>query len=462
MVRIGIISVIVVVILILLFHFLTTPVDHTPYYESDYFEQCLLQIDSLKKSAGHINGLLLAGFSEVSITPMLNQQEEDYREGKFMNVPLAGYGDRKGAPATGVHDSIFVKAAALKVGNELIFLVSADLLIIPPNLADSVIIILSGKGISRQQLFFSATHTHSGLGAWGSGFVAKQFAGKENPNIVKWLAIKISEAVIASEKDIKPARISSGSFNAGQYTRNRLVGERGTKNDDFSFLLIEQKNAKKAVVGSFSAHSTTLGDENMKISADYPGYWVRKMEIATVDHAMFFAGSMGSQSPVSKGEGFEKAGFLGESLANKLTEQLAMVELQDTVRLAHVSLEIPLPELQLRLTVKRNISPCLSHKLMPYTYGAYLQALRIGDMVWVTTPSDFSGEYALQIKNALAVKGFDSNVTSFNGSYLGYIIPGKYFYLDKYEPKTMGWFGPYMGDYTMDLIRQLAEIVTTN
>jgi hypothetical protein len=99
---------------------------------------------------------------------------------------------------------------------------------------------------------------------------------------------------------------------------------------------------------------------------------------------------------------------------------------------------------------------------MPYTYGAYLQALRIGDMVWVTTPSDFSGEYALQIKNALAVKGFDSNVTSFNGSYLGYIIPGKYFYLDKYEPKTMGWFGPYMGDYTMDLIRQLAEIVTTN
>jgi hypothetical protein len=45
---------------------------------------------------------------------------------------------------------------------------------------------------------------------------------------------------------------------------------------------------------------------------------------------------------------------------------------------------------------------------------------------------------------------------------VGYIIPGKYFYLDKYEPKTMGWFGPYMGDYTMDLIRQLTEIVTTN
>jgi len=460
--RIGIISGIIVAILILLFLFLTTPIDHTPYFDSDYFEESILRIDSLKKSINQTNGPLLAGFSRVSITPMLNQTEENYREGKFVQIPLAGYGGRKGAPASGVHDSIFVKAVALKVGNELIFLVSADLLIIPPNLVDSTMKILSGKGISRQQLFLSATHTHSGPGAWGKGFLAKQFAGEENPNIIKWLAKKISEAVIAAEKDLKSARIGSGNFDAGQYTRNRLVGEQGTKNNDFSFFLIEQNSTKKAVVGSFSAHSTTLGNQNMEISADYPGYWAQKMENTTVDQAMFFSGSMGSQSPVSKGEGFEKAGLLGESLADKLTEQLEKTEPQDTVILSHVSLKIPLPEFQLRLTTKRNLSPFLSHKLMPYTYGVYLQALRIGDMVWVTTPSDFSGEYALQIKNALAAKGFNSNVTGFNGSYLGYIIPGKYFYLDKYEPKTMGWFGPYMGDYTMDLIRQITEIVTTS
>jgi len=147
---------------------------------------------------------------------MLNQPEENYLEGRFIQVPLAGYGGRKGAPATGVHDSIFVKAAALKAGNDLIFLISTDLLIIPPNLTDSVMKILSAKGISRQQLFFSATHTHSSLGAWGSGFVARQFAGNENPDIVNWLAIKISEAVIAAERDLKSARIGSGNFDAGQ------------------------------------------------------------------------------------------------------------------------------------------------------------------------------------------------------------------------------------------------------
>ena len=97
---------------------------------------------------------------------------------------------------------------------------------------------------------------------------------------------------------------------------------------------------------------------------------------------------------------------------------------------------------------------------MAYPENACLQAIRLGNMIWVTTPSDFSGEYALQLKNTLAVKGFDANVTSFNGSYVGYIIPGRYFYLDEYEPKTMGMFGPNMGDYTFHLINQLTQIVT--
>jgi len=32
--------------------------------------------------------------------------------------------------------------------------------------------------------------------------------------------------------------------------------------------------------------------------------------------------------------------------------------------------------------------------------------------------------------------------------------------MDEYESKLMGWFGPTMGDYTMDLIRQISKIVT--
>jgi len=333
------------------------------------------------------------------------------------------------------------------------------LLIIPPNITDSVMTVLSKKGFSRDQLFFSATHTHSSLGAWGPGFTGKQFAGEENKNLEKWLVQQISNAVITAVADLKKATIATGNFTAGEFTRNRLIGDLGTKNDDFSYIVLEQTGQKKTVIGSYAAHSTTMGDKNMEISGDYPGYWERKMEETTVDMAIFFAGSMGSQSPVSKGEGFDKPKYIGESLADSLIGRIQNCTLKDSVSLSSVSLKMNLPQYYFRLTTKLNLSTYLSKKLMPYPENAYLQTVQLGDMIWVTAPCDFSGEYALQYKNSLAVKGYQANVSSFNGSYVGYIIPGRYFYLDKYEPKLMGWFGPNMGDYTMDLIHQLTNIL---
>jgi hypothetical protein len=137
-----------------------------------------------------------------------------------------------------------------------------------------------------------------------------------------------------------------------------------------------------------------------------------------------------------------------------------MSQTNGKVEFSTLSVRMQLPEYHMRLTTKLNLSTYLSKQLMPLPQNAYLQAVRIGNMVWISVPCDFSGEYALQIKQALAAKGFNANVTSFNGSYVGYIVPGKYFYLDEYEPKLMGWFGPTMGDYTMDLIHQITGIVT--
>lgn len=458
--KFGIILGTIIALLVILYFIFTGPVDETPYFESDYFKNTTAQIDSLKASFAIADDWLFAGFAKVSITPVLNSPEDNVAEGKFAKVPLAGYGARKGAPATGIHDSIFVKAVALKAGDQQIVLVGADILIMPPNIIDSATNALAKKGIPRSQLYFSATHSHSSIGAWGPGFVGEQFAGEENKNIEKWLVAQIEKAVIQAVANIRPAKIGTGNFKAGEYTRNRLIGKLGTKNDDFSYIFIEQRDGKKAVIGSFAAHATTLGDKNMQISADYPGYWERKMEKSAVDYALLFAGSVGSQSPVSKGEGFDEPKTIGEALADSLLLRIPQTELKATVPFSTFSVKILLPGYHFRLTTTRNLSTGLTKKLMPYPNNVYVQAVRVGNMIWISTPCDFSGEYALQIKNALLAKGFNANITSFNGSYVGYIIPGRYFYLDEYEPKLMGWFGPNMGDYTMDIIRQITGIVT--
>ncbi len=455
---IRILGIILVSILLILF-FSTSLVDRTPYYLTDYYKKTAARVDSLKSAVVNEKDSIEAGFSRISITPGLNNTSINLSEGKFMDVPLAGYGARKGKAATGIHDSIFVKAAALRTHHQTVVIVGADLLIMPPNIIDEVSLILSQKGIKRSQVFYSATHSHSSLGGWGPGFIGEQFAGVENKNISKWLVQQISKAVTTAIEDLHPATIGSGCFNASTYTRNRLIGESGTKNDDFGYIYIEQTGRKKAIIGSFGAHSTTLGAGNMEVSADYPGYWERKMEKTSADLAIFCGGSVGSQSPAVEGKGFDRPKLIGEALADSLNSKIHQVVMEDRVSFAAASLKIQLPPYHVRLTTKINLTTYLSEKLMPLPENVYLQAFKIGKMVWITTPSDFSGEYALQIKNYLASKGFNANVSSFNGSYVGYIIPGRYFYLDEYEPKLMGWFGPNMGEYTMDMIRRISDIV---
>jgi hypothetical protein len=458
--RFGRITGITFLILVLFTLLSTSLVKRTTYYNQKYYHNTIALLDSTASPIHLTKEVVQAGFARVSITPALNESEDNYIEGKFTKVPLAGYSARKGLPAEGIHDSIYVKAAALRTGNNTLVFISADLLIMPPNITDMVTKMLLKEGIKREQLIFSATHTHSGIGGWGPGFIGSQFAGKENKELVKWIVLQITKAVTEAIADLKPVRIGTGSFNAENHTNNRTIGKTGTKNNDFSFISLEQTGYKKAIIGSYSAHATTLEADNMEISADYPGYWARKTEETSADIALFFAGSTGSQGPVATGSGFEKPKQLGEALADSLAHHLSLVELYDTIDFSFLTLKIELPEYHMRLTTKINLSTFWSKKLMPLPENVYLQALRLGNMVWISTPSDFSGEYAKQIKNSLAAEGFSSNISSFNGSYVGYIIPGRYFYMNEYESKIMGWFGPDMGEYTMELIRRMTRIVT--
>ncbi|NQW76334.1 MAG: hypothetical protein HQ448_05995 [Cytophagales bacterium] len=48
----------------------------------------------------------------------------------------------------------------------------------------------------------------------------------------------------------------------------------------------------------------------------------------------------------------------------------------------------------------------------------------------------------------MATKGFKANVTSFNGSHVGFIISGKQFTLRHTNLKPW-WFGPNMGEYIL-------------
>lgn len=437
-------------------------VDYTPYFESNYYHETRSNLDSLSNQLSLAKGEIQVGFGVASITPGFGVEEDDPGAGYFKEIPLAGFGSRKGTYAEGIHDSIFVKAVAIKVEEQLLVLIGSDMLIVPPNISEPVSRIVREKtGVNRNQLFFSATHTHSSVGAWSGGFVGKEFAGVYNPNVVQWLVGQFSRAIEIAIEDLKPGQVGSGSFEAPALISNRFVGEMGEKNAEFIFLVANQNQGKSAILGSFDAHATTLGDWNSRVSADYPGYWQRKLENECVDMALFFAGSMGSHSYLSKGEKFEKSAYMGETLADSVVKYMARVELRDSIGFSFLTLGVEMPEFHIRVTDGLRLNPVLGAKLFPPVGDAYLQAARIGNLIWSTTPCDFSGEMAIAYKNAMQKEGYRALVTSFNGGYVGYIIPGKYYHLNDYESRLMSWFGPNMGPYTDEMIRRMMQMLVS-
>jgi hypothetical protein len=456
-----ILGTIVIVILLFLFWALKK-VDYSSYFESDYYESTISRFDSISKGMHLVKGNIQVGYGKKSITPTLGAQMDNPETGSFIKVPMAGFGSRKGTYAEGIHDSIFVKAMALKVQNKLLVLVGSDMLIIPPVISEGVSEQLHKKiGLKRNQIFFSATHSHSSIGAWSEGYVGEEFAGLSNPEVVQWLVQQFSQAIEIAVSDLQPGKIGTGVFKADDLISNRLIGEKGEKDPEFVFMVVNQNTGKKAILGSFDAHATTLGGWNMQISADYPGYWQRKLESEGFDMAVYFAGSVGSHSPRSKGEKFEKPRYIGEALADSVIKYSKYLELSDSTALSYMSLKMDLPEFHIRISDGIRLRPVLGSSLFPDVGDAYVQAARIDKLVWMTSPSDFSGELAIQLKGVGCRNGYNVLVTSFNGTYVGYIIPGKYYHLDEYESRLMSWFGPYMGPYNYEMMRRMLQKITS-
>ena len=433
------------------------PVDYTPYLSQPYFVRTAERLEVLTAGEDVVRGELRAGFGEARLTPTIGAEGDDAKEGLFRAIPLSGYGQRKGQPATGTHDDLFVKTVALEVGNEMVIVFGIDALIVPREVADGAAAQLKEElGLRREQLYFSATHTHCGIGGWAEGVVGEAFAGEFNPAARAWFVRQVVTAAREAVADLVPAALSHGEFEAPEFIRNRLVGEVGRVNAAFTYLVVEQERGGKAVIGSYGAHATVLPASVYEFSGDYPGYWQRAVEEATGAMAMFLAGSVGSHGPVAGGKGFQGAERMGKALAQEFLDRMQKEELTNRIAFGLHGLEVDLPELHMRLTSGVRLRPWLAEQFLPVSTNSFLQAVRLADSVWISTPCDFSGELALELRDLLAARNLQATVTSFNGDYIGYVIPLKYYHLGGYEPQVMSFFGPNVPEYLMHLIRELA------
>jgi len=357
-----------------------------------------------------------------------------------------------------VLDSIFAKAIVFDNGATRAAIVTVDLLIFPPSVTAVLNDSLAGTGFGLHNVYLSATHTHSSIGAWAPGYVGEIFGGSYDTAIVAHIAHCVVQAIRNANNNLVKAQIGFNKVNAPELVYNRLLKDSTNTDPWLRYLRITRDDGQSAIVASFAAHATFLHDSLMKIHPDYPGVLAQRLEsLPDIHFAAFVAGAMGSMGPAHE----EKGPWAGmEQLANDLMGKVA--ESWDSTPTGYqkqintVHLPIDMPEEQVRLNNSFRLRPWVVKRLFGET-PHFISGLKLGNTIMVGTPCDFSGELVAELDAYAQAKGLNLMVTSFNGDFVGYITHDRHYCMDAYETRTMNWFGPNNGRYFQEIIKTVVE-----
>jgi len=368
-------------------------------------------------------------------------------------TPLAGYGSRRGKPATGTHDPLSIRALVLDNGRNRAVVVGSDLLIVPHNVAKRVRSRVWAKlRIAASEVLFNATHTHSGPGAGTRGLVARLFAGRFRREVEQRIVETVVSAIEAAAARLSEAEIGWGSAPAPAFIRNRTRSSTEAAalvDDRIDYLAVHKPDGRRCCVVRYSAHPTVIGSGNMEFSAGFPGYFRRHLEERGFDTVIYLAGAVGSMGPrvEAAGDDFEKAHIMGRGLGEAVK---GSVHFRDTVSLRSLGVSFLVPPLQLRFAPGWRLSP-LFLRIAGIRRRAWMSAVAIDELLLVGLPCDLSGEIAAGWREEAAASGIELVPLSFSGAYVGYVSPDAY-YDDvyeagepgrlAYETAVMSWCGP--------------------
>ncbi len=427
------------------------PLDKTPYEQTGFYQRELAAIDSIVEiKNSDSDSAVQVGWACVNLLPPFA-------------TPIAIDAHRDGKHFEGVHDSIYVRAFVFKQGNQKIAFVSTDLLIIPPTVSKLFDTILKNQGFDASNIFFTATHTHTSIGAWYQSYVGEIFAGKYDERVPKFTAAQISKAIVDAEKKCSVAKIGYAAFPTSKFVFNRLVTQMahlpdslGTVDSLLRIVKIEKENGERASIITFAAHNTVFHENLMKLSADWCGLLMKKLnESRKINFNSFSAGAVGSHGPYEFSKEQEtEAKYMANGISKIVLENFDSIKTDFVYNMRMIHLPLYLREPNLRVTEAIVVRPWLFKKLFG-NENSFLNTFQIGNIFFAGMPCDYSGELVAEMDSAANRKNLKLVVTSFNGGYIGYITHSKRYLLDTYETKIMGWFGDRNGDYMNEVVMRV-------
>lgn len=359
-----------------------------------------------------------AGTAVVDITPS-------------RNVPLGGYGGRKGAPMAGVHDAVHAKALWMETPTSRVCLVTSDLVGSLVSLRDRI-------KPDDAQVVLTASHTHSGPGGLVAGFWELAM-GKYDPAFYEELAGKLKQVVLDARAARKPARIGFARGDLPGWSRNRRVKDGPVDPELNVLLVVDSLDRPMAVVGNYTAHGTILSERNMLISGDWQGAYQRAVEREfPTAVAMYTNGAEGNISPSSQGDlEFERTEALGGIVARATANLVRTIEkTTGLVKLSYVERGVDLPSPTLPAAPKTSV----------------LGLLEINGTRMFCFPGEPFVELGLELKKRFP----GAWILGLANDHLGYFLTEEGYARGGYE-RMVSFYGARMGPWLVTRLTELGE-----
>ncbi|MDR7131227.1 hypothetical protein J2X69_003587 [Algoriphagus sp. 4150] len=416
-----------------------TKVDRSPIQDQGFYKETFERLDqtTFSNSQGDI---WIAGWSSVNMTP---DEPAD----------LVGYAPR--GKYEFVQDSSYVKALTLSNGKSRVTWLNYELLIVHPHLAEQVRKAISAAELPIDQVIFTATHTHSGMGGYMPGPMGEMAFGGYDQGVVDLMVSRSLSALRNAINSQDTTSIAYRKSDAGDLVANRFVNG-GATDPYVRQLIFTKKSGKKAIFLTYSAHATTMSTKFMGLSGDYPFYLTKDLEAGGFEFALYAAGTVGSHRPMRPGNTPEMVELYAHKLDSTLNLSTSDLDTIANSEMKTGYLPISLRAPHLRVTDNLRIRPWLFNYLLGDT-NAHLDITQIGNTLMIASSGELSGVFYEKWEKLAQRKGLNLIITTFNGGYIGYITPDELYDENFHEVREMNWYGPGNGKYFDELILAVIE-----
>jgi len=421
---------------------LVGPLDKTPLKEQPFYQTMVSRLGTIHPNQSQKDKVKV-GWSRFNITP-------------GYSMPMAGYTPKDKYES--IHDSIYGGVITMIIGNTVNVIVSLDLMLFPPSIKDQVNEALKRQG-KDYFVYYSATHTHSSLGGWDASLVGRLALGSYHAEWVDQTANDILDNIEKAKTSSLPSAIQYWENDASEFVENRLDAANGQVDGKLRGLKFIRADSSKAVIVTYSAHPTNVELLSRVVSGDYPSALTKQLEKKGFDFGLFMAGMVGSHRLKGiEGTDFERIDKAGLILADRIVSATNQ-NLADSISISSAHIPIAFGPSQLRIAKDLRVRDWVFRSLLNPLHGEFTY-LQVGHVVFIGTPSDFSGEIFAQekLEAVAATMGKKLIVTSFNGNYTGYITADRYYAKgNEEEVMALNWVGPFFGEYYTEMIREILD-----